>query len=168
MLALEKHGMMLKINTKFIEEGSMEICKLCDKFINQTLKIYADCLNQKNLSASTLKNTISYSYNNIYIATIKYQVVGLIDYSILSDKAYLNNIAVLPAHRNKKIASNLMGNMTNICKNKNVKSISLEVRCSNNVAINFYEKFNFIKIARRSNLYCQPNEDGWVMKLNMQ
>lgn len=146
----------------------MEICKLCDKFIDQTLKIYADCLNQKNLSTSTLKNTISYSYNNIYIATINYQVLGLIDYTILSDEAYLNNIAVLPAHRHKKIASNLMRNMINMCQEQNIESISLEVRCSNHVAIKVYEKFNFIKTAKRSNLYCQPTEDGWVMKLNMQ
>lgn len=168
MLVLEKRGMMLKINSSFFEEGNMEICKLSDKFINQTLKIYADCLNQKNLSASTLKSTISYPYNHTYIAKIKSQVVGLIDYTILSDEAYLNNIAVLQKHRNKQIASNLMENMINICKNKNVNSISLEVRCSNNIAISFYEKFNFIKIARRSNLYCLPAEDGLVMKLNIQ
>lgn len=146
----------------------MKICKLSSEYINQTAKIYKSCLNQQNLSASTLKATSSYQYNHIYIAAINSQVVGIIDYSILSNEAYLNNIAVLPAHRHKKIATNLMENMLNMCQEQNVKSISLEVRCSNHVAINFYEKFNFIKIARRSNLYCQPIEDGWVMKLNMQ
>lgn len=146
----------------------MEICKLGSSYIDQALKIYKSCLNQKNLSDSTLKITNSYPYNHIYIAKVKSKVLGLIDYTILSDEAYLNNIAVLPMHRHKKIASNLMENMINICKNQNIKSISLEVRCSNNIAINFYEKFNFIKIARRFNLYCQPTEDGWVMKLDMQ
>ena len=146
----------------------MEICKLSSEFIDQALKIYVDCLNQKNLSSSTLKTTNSYPYNHIYLAKTESQVVGLIDYTILSGEAYLNNIAVLPSHRHKKIASSLMENMINICKNKATKSISLEVRCSNNIAIEFYEKFNFTKIARRSNLYCNPTEDGWVMKLNVK
>ncbi len=143
----------------------MEICKLSDDFIDQTLQIYKTCLNQTNLSKSTLKITNSYPYNHIYIAKIKSQVYGVIDYTILSDEAYLNSIAILPKYRNQKIASNLMQNMINMCKNQNVKSISLEVRCSNHIAISFYEKFNFIKLARRSNLYSQPTEDGWVMEL---
>lgn len=146
----------------------MEIRKLSNEFISQALEIYINCLNQKDLSASTLKITNSYPYNHIYIAIIRSQAVGLIDYTILQDQAYLNNIAVLPTHRHKKIASNLMENMINMCKHQNVKSLSLEVRCSNNIAINFYEKFNFIRIAKRSNLYCHPTEDGWVMKLDIQ
>ena len=165
MFTLEKHGMMLKTNNCFVEEESMEICKLDDNFINQTLQIYKSCLNQKSLSESTLKITNSYPYNHIYIAKIKSQVLGMIDYTILSNESYLNNIAILPKYRNQKIASNLMQNMINMCKNQNVKSISLEVRYSNHVAISFYEKFNFIKLAKRSNLYSQPTEDGWVMEL---
>ncbi len=146
----------------------MEICKLNDNFINQTLQIYRTCLNQTNLSESTLKITHSYPYNYIYIAKIKSQVYGIIDYTILSDEAYLNNIAVLPKYRNQKVASNLMENMIKTCQKQNIKSISLEVRCSNNIAISFYEKFNFIKLARRSNLYSHPTEDGWVMELNIK
>lgn len=146
----------------------MEIRSLSNEFIDQTLEIYKNCLNQKDLSASTLKITNSYPYNHIFIAIIRSRAVGLIDYTILQDQAYLNNIAVLPTHRHKKIASNLTDNMINICKNQNVKSLSLEVRCSNNIAINFYEKFNFTKIAKRSNLYCNPTEDGWVMSLDIQ
>lgn len=160
--------MMLKTNNSFIKEGSMEICKLTSNFIDQTLQIYENCLNQTNLSESTLKITNSYPYNHIYIAKIESQIYGVIDYSILSNEAYLNNIAVLPEYRNKKIASNLMEHMINVCREQNVKSISLEVRCSNQVAISFYEKFNFIKIAKRSNLYCQPTEDGWVMELTVK
>ena len=143
----------------------MEFCKLTSDFIDQTLQIYKTCLNQTNLSESTLKITNSYPYNHIYIAKIKSQVFGIIDYTILSDEAYLNNIAVLPKYRNQKVASNLMENMIDTCKNQNVKSISLEVRCSNHIAISFYEKFNFTKLAKRSNLYSQPTEDGWVMEL---
>lgn len=143
----------------------MEICELSNKYIYQTLQMYKSCLNQKNLSESTLKTTNSYPYNYIYIAKTNSQVLGLIDYTILSSQAYLNNIAVLPEYRNKKIASSLMENMIINCQQQHIKSISLEVRCSNNAAIKFYEKFNFVKIAKRSNLYCQPTEDGFVMEL---
>ena len=146
----------------------MKICKLNDKLVEKALKIYQNCLNQTNFSEKTLKLTNSYSHNHIYLAKMGPSVCGLIDYSIISNQAFLNNIATNQLYRNCGVASKLMKDMITKCVNLKVKSISLEVRCSNKSAINLYKKFGFLKISKRKQIYSNPTEDGWVMTLNMK
>ena len=146
----------------------MEICKLNDDLAPQALKIYKNCLNQSNFSESSLKITNSYPHNHIYLAKAGRAVCGLIDYSILLDQAFVNNIATVAQYRNSGIASKLMESMLAKCKNLKIKSISLEVRISNQAAINLYEKFGFSKISMRKRIYSDPVEDGWVMTLEMK
>jgi ribosomal-protein-alanine N-acetyltransferase len=45
--------------------------------------------------------------------------------------------------------------------------IILEVRKSNNPAINFYLKFNFTIAGERKNYYSNPIEDAYVMELEV-
>ena len=146
----------------------MEICKLNDDLVPKALKIYKNCLNQSNFSEISLKITNSYPHNHIYLAKAGQAVCGLIDYSIVSDQAFLNNIATVLEHRNSGIASKLIKSMITKCKNLKIKSISLEVRISNQAAINLYEKFGFSKISKRKRIYSDPVEDGWVMSLEMK
>ena len=45
--------------------------------------------------------------------------------------------------------------------------IFLEVRESNQVAINFYKKNKFKEISVRKNYYSEPNENAIIMKLEV-
>ena len=146
----------------------MKICKLNDDLAPQALKIYKNCLNQSSFSENSLKLTNSYPHNHIYLAKAGQAVCGLIDYSILSDQAFVNNIATVAQYRNSGVASKLMESMLTKCKNLKIKSISLEARVSNQAAINLYKKFGFSKISRRKRIYSDPVEDGWVMALEMK
>ena len=47
------------------------------------------------------------------------------------------------------------------------KGIVLEVRESNQVAINFYKKNKFNQISIRKNYYSEPNENAIIMKLEV-
>ena len=146
----------------------MKIRKLNDNLIPEALKIYKNCLNQSIFSKKTLQSANSWHHNHIYLAQIEQTACGLIDYSVVSDQAFLNNIATVLEHRNSGIASKLMECMIAKCKNLKIKSISLEVRISNQAAINLYKKFGFSKISRRKRIYSNPVEDGWVMSLEMK
>ncbi len=146
----------------------MKICKLNDNLAPQALKIYKNCLNQEIFSQNSLKITNSYPHNHIYLAQIGQAVCGLIDYSIIGDQAFVNNIATVAQYRNSGVASKLMESMLTKCKNLKIKSISLEVRISNQAAINLYQKFGFSKISKRKRIYSNPVEDGWVMTLEMK
>ena len=50
---------------------------------------------------------------------------------------------------------------------RNARKVLLEVRKSNNPAINFYLKFNFKITGDRKNYYSNPIEDAYVMELDI-
>lgn len=100
-----------------------------------------------------------FSKNIIYVDGSK--IVGLLNYSIIYERAELNYIFVLKNYRNKKIASQMFEYMLKKCKI--CENITLEVRKSNEIAINLYKKYGFVEIAIRKNYY--NNEDGILMML---
>ncbi len=73
------------------------------------------------------------------------------------------SIAVLQEHRRRGIGSALMREALKIFEEKyDVDSVYLEVRVSNQPAINMYEKFGFVK-ARIIRGYYRDGEDAYVM-----
>ena len=73
------------------------------------------------------------------------------------------SIAVLQEYRRRGIGSALMSEALNIFEEKyDVDSVYLEVRVSNQPAINMYEKFGFVK-ARIIRGYYRDGEDAYVM-----
>ena len=65
------------------------------------------------------------------------------------------------------IGTMLLKSMLDQCKVMNYKKIFLEVRVSNEKAINFYEKFGFSKDAIRNNYYTDNSEDALLMSLSI-
>ena len=57
----------------------------------------------------------------------------------------------------------LLTNIINICKERDLKSLSLEVNQNNLTAIHLYKKFGFKSVGLRKNYY--QNNDGILMKL---
>jgi len=73
------------------------------------------------------------------------------------------SIAVLQEYRRRGIGSALMSEALKIFEEKyDVDSVYLEVRVSNQPAINMYEKFGFVK-ARIIRGYYRDGEDAYVM-----
>jgi len=73
------------------------------------------------------------------------------------------SIAVLQEYRRRGIGSALMSEALKIFEKKyDVDSVYLEVRVSNQPAINMYEKFGFVK-ARIIRGYYRDGEDAYVM-----
>ena len=52
-------------------------------------------------------------------------------------------------------------------RRRKAEKVVLEVRKSNNPAINFYLKFNFKIAGERKNYYSNPVEDAYVMELEI-
>ncbi len=106
------------------------------------------------------------SQNTIYfVAKIDNEIVGFAGIKIILDEADLMNIVVKKEHRKKGIASSLLNKLIVIAKEKNLKSINLEVNANNLSAINLYKKLNFIEIGKRKNYY--KDQDAILMKLDI-
>lgn len=104
------------------------------------------------------------SENSIYIiAKSENQVVGFAGIKIILDEAEIMNIVVRKDFRGYGLGTLLLKKLIEICKNKNISSIFLEVNDTNLIAKNLYKKFGFAKIYTRKKYY-DNKFDGIVMK----
>ena len=81
------------------------------------------------------------------------------------DEGQITNVAVKEENRNKKIGYNMLKALINEGKNNNLKSFVLEVRVSNDKAINLYHKLGFKDCGIRKGYYSKPKEDAIIMWL---
>ena len=87
------------------------------------------------------------------------EIIGFISASIIYERAEIEYFVVSEEYRGKGYAQKLLDYL--ISNISNGDNISLEVRCNNERAINFYLKNGFKKAATRENYY--NNEDAYLM-----
>ena len=113
-------------------------------------------------------NSISSELNNplsTWLVAVEDGVVcGYVGSQSVLDGADMMNIAVHPDYRKQGIAYNLVDKLIGLLKAKNVISLSLEVRVSNENAINLYNKMGFEIIGKRPGYYRNPREDAYIMR----
>jgi len=102
--------------------------------------------------------------NAIYIVVkLGSKVVAFGGMWIIFDEGHITNIAVHPDFRRNNFGDTVVENLIKIAKDKNMASLTLEVRSSNIAAINLYKKHNFSVEGIRKNYYQSPREDGYIM-----
>ena len=95
------------------------------------------------------------------------EIIGFIIFSPINPEAHILSISVMKKIQSKGVGTLLLRSMLDQCKAMNYKKIFLEVRKSNLQAINFYQKFGFIKDAIRDNYYTDNSEDALLMSLSI-
>ncbi len=84
-----------------------------------------------------------------------------------SDKGHVISVAVLPKLRRLGIGKKMMLEvMSAVRKDPNIKSITLEVRMSNDAAVKLYENLDYIKSEILKNYYAD-GEGAYLMKLKL-
>ena len=111
--------------------------------------------------SNELKNNVAHYIIAEDLSTNK--VIGFIGVWIIVGEGDITNIAVSPNYRKKSIASNLLLNLFQLCKNNNCDAITLEVRASNIPAQKLYNKFGFIQEGLRKGYYEDNSEDAIIM-----
>ena len=92
-------------------------------------------------------------------------IVGFVIFHIAADVSEIYNIAVESTHARSGIGYELMRAAVQESGRRSARKVILEVRKSNNPAINFYLKFNFKITGDRKNYYSNPVEDAYIMEL---
>ena len=87
-------------------------------------------------------------------------IVGFILAFCEGNEVHIHDLAVLPEHRRKGIASALLSHL--LGEAKEAKRVKLEVRASNTAAQAFYKKHGFREASRLSHYY-EDGEDGILM-----
>lgn len=122
---------------------------------------YFDCLKENitEFEIDYFKKESPFLKNYVYVE--KEIPIGIISYSLIYDRIELEYIWTNKQYRNKGIASKLMDKMFE----ENVNNITLEVRTTNEKAINLYKKYGFKIASIRTKYY--GNEDAYLMVREM-
>ena len=90
-------------------------------------------------------------------------IIGFLIFSLIKKDSHLLNIAVQKKWQKKGAGKILMDVFIKQSKAMGAKKAFLEVRSKNKIAINFYNKFNFLKDAIRTNYYTGSDKDDAVL-----
>ncbi len=91
-------------------------------------------------------------------------VLGYAGVHVVMDEGYLDNIAVREDYRGQGIADDLLEAFIRFGR-VHLAFLTLEVRPSNEPAIQLYLKHGFAQVGRRKNYYEKPREDAIIMTL---
>lgn len=94
-------------------------------------------------------------------------IVGFVVFWITFDSATICQIAVHPEIRRRQLGKAMLDELYNDCYAKKVSTITLEVRKSNQIAINFYKSYGF-EIVQTKEKYYSNGEDAYYMVLKVK
>ena len=129
-------------------------------YIEQIFNLEKEIFKNSAFTKESTENLIKEDNSFIYTYLIDEKVCGYLMVLDSIDVYEILAIATIEEYRNNGIAQELLDKIK-------TKDIFLEVRESNQVAINFYKKNKFKEISVRKNYYSEPNENAIIMKLEV-
>lgn len=143
---------------------NFEIVKLEEKYVDDVFLIEKTFFGLSD--SSIVSNSIESETLSYYVMLDKKEkVVGFYECSIVLDEAELFDVAVVEEYQGKKLATKLMEHFLELCREKNVRTIFLEVNTNNSKALCLYKKFGFNQYAVRKNYY--GDNDAILMKCEL-
>lgn len=114
-------------------------------------------------SENSIRESFENKCNYFYVATVDEKIAGYIGFSVMADEGYILNVAVLPEYRGSGIGRKLVQTVLEYAEENSLVFVTLEVRVSNETAINLYEKAGFEKVGERKNYYSNPTENALLL-----
>ena len=90
-------------------------------------------------------------------------LVGYVIVSRYVDAWHVMNLVVVPQHRRQGIATRLLGTLFELTADDDRRGFTLEVRVSNDSAIQLYESLGFEAQGVRRGYYTDNREDAMIM-----
>jgi [ribosomal protein S18]-alanine N-acetyltransferase len=91
------------------------------------------------------------------------RIAGYAGMWIIMDEAHITNIAVRSPYRGRKLGERLLTELRGKARRQGARRMTLEVRVTNRVAQNLYEKLGFRSVGVRKGYYTDNNEDALIM-----
>jgi len=143
-----------------------------EKDLDEVVRINWTCL-PENYDNSFFLNIYYHFPKTFFVAKNAERVVGYIMCRVetgfselkrfsLTRKGHIVSVAVLPEHRNRGVASELLTKALEGLKEYQASECFLEVRESNKAAIGLYKKFGF-NATRNVRAYYRDGETAYVM-----
>lgn len=122
-------------------------------------EVFTSCWNEAEFKFEVLEN----EFSSLYVLEINGEVIGYSGLYQLFERAEILTLAVSKKYQGKGYGKMLLQHLIDEAIKNESEVISLEVRVSNKVAINLYEKFGFITMRTRKSYYQDNHEDAYEM-----
>src|SRR5712692_9032112 len=110
------------------------------------------------LSELALRSSRAY-----FVARVGRDVIGYGGLMMSADDGHITTLAVDPRWHRRQIATRLLLVLAREAIERDVRSLTLEVRLSNRAAQELYRRFGFAPVGVRKDYYAETSEDALVM-----
>ena len=129
---------------------------------NEEIKIFGKSLGEKALFNDIMYNDMS----KYFIALVDDEKAGYVGSWLTIPNADILNLFVSEEYRGLGIGRELMNEVINLCNDKKIELLTLEVNVNNKYAIEMYENLGF-KLRNISTNYYNNKEDALHMILEL-
>jgi ribosomal-protein-alanine N-acetyltransferase len=105
------------------------------------------------------------TWSRVALAVSGDEVLGFIVYWVVDKELHLLNLATRPESRRQGVARSLINHMIDEGRRRELWQVVLEVRESNDTALELYERYGFVRVGRRPRYYTDNGEDAIVMSM---
>lgn len=116
-------------------------------------------------SAGTFQRLLHNPSVEMWVAEEEDRLLGYGVLWCVLDQAELANLAVRPSARGRGLGGRILDHLLTVARQRNVRSVYLEVRRSNAVARRLYTGRGFQEVGLRPDYYQEPREDALVLRL---
>lgn len=146
-----------------MKQNNYTLLPMLPEHVAQVAQIERQCFSLPWTEAC-IEKELTNSLSLWLVAVDGHAVVGYIGSQSVLGEGDVMNLAVEPGYRRKGIASMLLDGLQQALREKEVYSLTLEVRASNEAAIDLYHKHGYIQVGRRPNYYHRPKEDALILR----
>lgn len=114
-------------------------------------------------SKESFQQSLKNEYTSFIVAADNEKIIGYCGAYKSFDEGHITNLAVVEEYRRQGVAKKLLSSMFETLKNDGIVNVTLEVRKSNQAAIDLYTSFGFKTVGVRANFYEHPTEGAIIM-----
>lgn len=142
-----------------------QVCRLKPVHIGEVARIEELCFSEpwseKSLLMLTKNNGIG------FVVTVEDKVVSYGGMLCVAEEGQITNIATHPEYRRNGYGEAVVNALIRHGKVSGLQEIYLEVRVTNQNAIDLYAKLGFERVGERKNFYRDPVENAAIMKITL-
>jgi ribosomal-protein-alanine N-acetyltransferase len=126
-------------------------------------KIDSVCFSHPWPKEEFVKELTQNRFAKYFVCKMNRKIIGFLGLWLIFDDAHIATIAVAPPFMRKGIGTLLVEFAIKLAKESGCNKLILEVRKSNEAAMEFYDKMGFAFVNTKKNFYSYPIEDAWEM-----
>jgi len=116
-------------------------------------------------SEEDFRNSFTKQNNGYLVAEAQEKIIGYCGFWGIAGEGYIYNVAVRKEFRRQQVGFLMLKELIKKASDKGVTALTLEVRCSNEAALQLYDRLGFESLGVRKEFYSKPKEDAVIMWL---